>query len=537
MDPNNKNLTPEEELDALLAKFLADPSDEIPTNVVTPQEQPPEEPSRLEEILVVPENIPEIGVDEVAVASAGLTRPEEAELEQIIRETKAEMPEPPVETQADGFLDSETRDAFDEGKTLDQIFSTDATLAPLPPIESEPEEAAAEPAPKEPVAPPQKRAPKKKNTYGLLGIPHILATVIWLLLAVTIGAAAGRILWLCASDVLAFGREDMSVTISITKDDNIETITEKLHTTGLVEYPALFKIYAQLSNAEKKIAPGIYELNTLYDYHALVLMMSSTSNRVTVKVTIPEGYTCQQVFQLLQDKGICTIDEMEGASATGELGDYWFLEGLTRGDKYCLEGFLFPDTYEFYANDNPVRVLNKFLNNFDYRFNEDMVAKLEALNATLAAQMAANGLSQDYIDSHKMTIREVVIIASMIEKEAAAPSESYKIASVIYNRLCNPVNFPYLNIDAALVYVTGKPQLTEEDKQLDSPYNTYLYQGLIPGAISNPGRPSLNAALDPESTDYYYYALDPAENRHHFSKTYDEHQAFLDSLQKEDENG
>ncbi len=540
MDQNKNNVSAEDQLDALLEQFLSDPSDEIPTNVAPAQP----EPDHLEELLLVPESAPEIGVDEVAVAAAGLTRPDEVELEEIIRQTKAEIPLPPPDEE-EAFLDSETREAFDQGKTLDRIFSTDATLAPLPSDEESleydeeysedySEEYEEAPLPEEPL---RKGMPRNKKAYGLLGIPHILSTVIWLVLAVAIGASAGRLLWVYASDVLAFGREDMSVTISITNSDTIDTITDKLHTTGLVQYPGLFKFYAQLSNAERKIVPGIYELNTLYDYHALVLMMSSTSNRVTVDVTIPEGYTCAQIFQLLQDRGVCTVEELELAAAEGELNEYWFLEGLERGDRYCLEGFLFPDTYEFYANDKATSVLNKLLRNFDNRFTETMTEKLEALNATMAQKMAANGMTQEYIDSHKFTIRDVVIIASMIEKETAAVSESYRISSVIYNRLTNPTNFPYLNIDATLIYYTGKNQLTAEDKELDTPYNTYKHQGLIPGPISNPGRSSLDAALDPETTDYYFYVLDPASNRHHFSATLDEHQAFLDSLKKEEADG
>ncbi len=543
MDQNNKNNpSPEAELDALLAQFLADPTDEIPTNVGTDHspitDTAPVDSSWMDSILAPPEmpttKLPEIGPDEQAMAAAGLTHPKDAQLEQILAESRLESPAlelPPEEPEP--FLDEEIRDAFDEGKTLDEIFATEDTLAPMPEDLAELEEEIEEDPPYEEDAPTEKRMPKKKNTYGLFGLPHLFATVIWLAIAVFIGATLGRTLWYCAADVLAFGREDKSVTLTITDQDDLDSITQKLHATGLVEYPDLFKLYAQLSNAMNKISSGTYKLNTLYDYHALVLMMSpSGSNRVTVDVMIPEGYTCAQIFQLLQEKGVCTVAELEEAAANGELAEYWFLEGVERGSKYCLEGYLFPDTYEFYMDDTPTRVLNKLLQNFDNRFTDNMAAKLEQLNITLAKRMAANGLSQEYIDSHQYTIREVVIIASMIEKETAAVSESYTISSVIYNRLTDP-DEPYLNIDAALVYITGNKQLTEEDKQLDSPYNTYLYKGLIPGPISNPGRSSLDAALDPEESAYYYYAMDPATNRHHFSKTYKEHLAFLDSLKKE----
>ena len=128
-------------------------------------------------------------------------------------------------------------------------------------------------------------------------------------------------------------------------------------------------------------------------------------------------------------------------------------------------------------------------------------------------------------------MREIVIVASMIEKESANTSESFTVASVIYNRLANAAKFPYLNIDATLVYALDvKSDLTEEDKKLDSPYNTYTSAGLTPGPISNPSQNSISAALDPEETAFYYYAFDPASGEHYFSKTYQEHLDFLSSL-------
>ena len=123
----------------------------------------------------------------------------------------------------------------------------------------------------------------------------------------------------------------------------------------------------------------------------------------------------------------------------------------------------------------------------------------------------------------------IVTVASMIEKETASAKESSTIASVIYNRLCDPANYPYLNIDATIVYALGgiDGALTYEDTQIDSPYNTYNRTGLPAGPISNPGLSSISAALNPADTSYYYYALDDSTGLHHFSESYDEHQAFL----------
>ncbi len=517
-----KKLSPEDQLDALLEKFLAE-EDTPASPAPIPQL---EDEHWLDDILAAPAKGPEIGPDELAVTAAGLTRPEDAQLEDIIQETKAEQWRSST-TRQETFLDHETREAFDEGKALDEVFASEDTLAPTP---VQPE------APEVQEVPAEKAAPKKKNGYGLLGIPHIAATIIWVVLVASIGAALGQFIWTCAVDVLAFGREDNQVTITVTEDETLDSLTEKLRKTGLIQYPSLFKLYAGLTDAMEDIDPGIYELNTLYDYHALVLMMQGTSNRVTVDVMIPEGYTCAQIFELLAEKGVCTVEELEEAAAEGELAEYWFLEGIQRGSKYCLEGYLFPDTYEFYVGDTPTRVLEKFLNNFENRFTDNMAAKLDALNANLAQTLAARGFSAEYIEENKMTMHKVVIVASLIEKETAAVTESYKISSVIYNRLTNPGSFPFLNIDAALVYITGNKELTAEDKALDTPYNTYLYKGLIPGPISNPSRSSLDAALDPDQTGYYYYALDPDANSHHFSQTYEEHQDFLNSLANKEED-
>ncbi len=485
-----------------------------------------------DELLSKPELGQEIGADEHAVSAAGLTSHEDAELDRIIREAKA-MDEPVVHTPqapAEGqFRDEDYRDAFgDHGEGLDAVFEEALPPEPEAPVRKK----------KEP--PVRKGRPKPKKGYGLWGIPHLLATVIWLAIAIAIGVSAGRLIWVCAADVLAFGRESREVTVTINDGDNIDTIASKLHTAGLIEYPGMFKLYAMLAVDDGEIAPGTHTLNSLFDYHALVNAMSAhRSTREEVEVMIPEGYTCYQIFALLAEKGVCTIAELEAYAAEGELDAYWFLEGVPRGDRYCLEGYLFPDTYRFYKGDDPENVLEKMLNNFDNRFTDVMKNMIEPLNNRMAAELSARGFGQSYIDEHKFTIREIVIIASMVEKETANDAESFKIASVIYNRLTNPGSYPFLNIDATIIYslngnidpATGKSKpLTTADLQNDTPYNTYTRKGLTPGPISNPGSSSLVAALDPDDTDYYYYVYNPNSSSHKFSKTKAEHDNFVNSL-------
>ncbi len=422
------------------------------------------------------------------------------------------------------FQDQEFRDTFGDGEALKEAFAPKQEEKPAPEAPAEEKKAA------------KKGRPARKKGYGLLGIPHILATAVWLAIILWVGVSLGRIIWVCATDVLAFGREEQVVSVTIEETDTLDDVAQKLKEAGLIRYPELFKAYGTLTSAREDISAGTFSLNTIYDYMALVNHMASySSSREVVKVTIPEGYTCEQMFKLLEEKGVCKAEYLREYAANGELDEYWFLDGVERGTPNCLEGFLFPDTYQFYSNDSAANVIEKLLDGFDYRFSDDHRAAIDTLNTKLAAMMRENGYGDDYISTQYYDIRKVLIVASLIEEETANSDESYKIASVIYNRLTNQKEHPFLNIDATLMYVLGhKDSLTAEDLAYDSPYNTNIYKGLIPGPISNPGLNSINAALNPDNTDYHYYVLNTKSDvrEHHFSKTYDEHVNFINSLKE-----
>ena len=514
----------------------------------------PEDDGWIDEILGASEHNEELLPDEDAIAAAGLADPSEMDVEQLIEDTLTEFhvadsvnEEVPMDAtqviEQPPFKDSEYRDAFGDGEELEAAFETDTrkkrswlpkrkkeTPSVTAKLEDFPVEEEEEEAP-----PVKKKRPRRKGKDNLFGLSHLLATFVWLVIIVFIGVTLANVLWVCASDVLAFGRENREVAITIEDSDTLDDISQKLHKVGLVNYPNLFSLYAQLTGAREDIGSGTFTLNTIYDYHALVNFMNSNSaDRQVVEVVIPEGYNCAQLFALLEEKGVCAAADLEAYAADGELDEYWFLEDVERGDRYCLEGFLFPDTYEFYVGDEPRRVLEKMLDDFDYRFTDEMRNDLITLNHRLTDWMEDEGYDEEYIAEHQISLRELVIVASLIEEETANTLESYTISSVIYNRLYRWGDTPsFLNIDAAIIYALGehKEELTLTDLQIDSPYNTYLYTGLTPGPISNPGLYSLNAALDPDETDYYYYAMDPDTGAHHFSTTESEHNRFLDSLE------
>lgn len=505
----------------------------------------------------------EIEADELAVYTAGLTHPDDLELENILAEDWDSVPdqEEPAMTPEEAlnqFLygEAEEETVLEDAPT--QVISIDADAdageAPaedarmsvaqeeVPPEETELSEEPEESLPEEaredtqPGKPLPKIRPKMKKGYGFFGIPHIISTIIWLALTVAIGVSLGRVLWVCCADVMSFGKPQVTAYVDVKEGDDIETIAQKMADANLIRYPNLFVKFAEITKKHDRIKVGVHELGSHLDYNAMLNNMVYTSSaRQEVKITFPEGYNCAQMFRILEENGVCSVADLEEYCANGELGDYWFLEGLPRGDKYCLEGYLAPDTYMFYTEDKPENVIAKFLDEFDDRFTDIMKDDLTTMQERYAKMLANHGYSSEYIAENPLTLHQVVTVASVVERETANDAESYDIAGVFYNRVTNP-NVLTMGSDATVYYAVGdflreKTELTQEDLDSDSPYNTRKAPGIPPGPICNPGAYSLYAALDPNDHDYLYFIYDRENNHHLFSSSYDEH------LQKANELG
>ena len=356
-------------------------------------------------------------------------------------------------------------------------------------------------------------APQKKKRRRRRRMNPIL----YILKALLCSALLAGVGWLLMSDLCAFNRGGIvEKTVEINADDDMGDVADKLKAQGLVNYDWFFEIFATVTKAEEKIGIGTYTLNTDMDYRALILGMRSTSGNMkaeTVKVTIPEGYTVEQIIKLLAKNGVASEKDLLEAAKTADF-KYSFIDNESE-DLSRLEGYLFPDTYEFYVNTKkPSSALDKLISTFNNR--------VEALDEELWDAAKAKGYDME----------DIIVIASLIEKETDGTDHA-KISSVIYNRLSDDGGhgtYKMLNIDAALLYAlpAGTTSLTNADKEMDSPYNLYKYQGLPPTAIANPGLASIKAALSPEETGYYYYALG-TDGRHHYSSTLSEHNAFLAS--------
>lgn len=355
-----------------------------------------------------------------------------------------------------------------------------------------------------------------------------LGGLIYFAFVVSISIILACVGWMAASDVLALNKEPVTATVTLDKSEfkdvtisytdadgnakersghqvSVGYVAKQLKDAGIIKYKGLFQLYCSVSHAKTKIDPGTYELSTNYDYRALVKKMQVGSGAmVTTKVTIPEGYTMEQIFQKLEDENVCSYDDLMDAAANYSY-NYSFIDQSMQGDAKRLEGFLFPDTYEFYQGMQASSAINKFLENFHDRITAEMLEKA---------------------DERGMTMQEVVTVASMIEKEAANDDERAMIAAVIYNRI--EAGMP-LQIDSTIMYVLPehKDVLTVEDTKIDSPYNTYQNKGLPPTPIANPGLASIKATLSPASTQALYYALDSESGTHKFFTSYGEFQAFV----------
>ncbi len=361
-----------------------------------------------------------------------------------------------------------------------------------------------------------------------------LGGLMYFVFVVCVSVVFAALAWMAASDTLALNKETFTATVTlpastfetktvatVDKDGNqtgtervtvanIDYVASALKEAGLIEYKWLFTTFCRMTNAEGKIDPGSYELRSSYDYRALVNHMRvGAGASETVLVTLPEGFTMRQMFERLEENGVCKVSDLMNAAASYQY-NYSFLEGVEPGDAVRLEGYLFPETYEFYVGMQASSTINKFLTQFHYVWDADL-------------QAAA--------DARGMTIQQVLTVASLIEKEAAVDTangvdERTRIAAVIYNRLNAGMS---LGLESSLLYLYPDHDgpTTTEMLNTDSPYNTMRYPGLPPTPICNPGLDAIRAALNPDTTGEYYFTLDEATGQHRFFTNAAEFNAFV----------
>ena len=309
----------------------------------------------------------------------------------------------------------------------------------------------------------------------------------------------------------------VSKTIEIKSGSSLSTIATKLHDEGIVRNKLVFQLYVDLNDMGSKLVAGTYELSSAMTMDEVISILGvGDGGREVVKVTFTEGMTVENMADVLEKNGI--FDEAEKAefldlcNDTREFRDYEFIQAITTSvnitnRKYLLEGYLFPDTYEFYVDETPQNIIERLLARFDSIF-------------TLSYEDRAADLG--------MSIDEIMTLASMIEWEAL-PQDYARVSSVFYNRLSNDMT---LDSCATMRYVTGEKKYvyTALELELDSPYNTYMYKGLPIGPVANPGQKAIEAALSPDADyiaeGYLYFCSKGGDTGElAFARTLDEHNA------------
>lgn len=351
---------------------------------------------------------------------------------------------------------------------------------------------------------------KERQIWDLAG------GVFYVLSILGVSLVLACIVIMAALDLTGLNKSGVDVRITIEEGATTSSIAKTLKENGLIDHTVFFTLYSNITGDDSEFKSGVYSLSADMGYGNIVDRLRAGVPRTVVTVTIPEGYTMDDIAALMEEKAVCTKTAFYDAVLNGDYSDYSFIaslpkeEGTYAGRGYALEGYMFPDTYEFYTGSTGETVVRKLLNNFDNR-----------VDTTYKTTIAAMG----------MTVNDVVTLASIVQSEAGGDEWS-RVARVLINRLNDPAQYPTLQCDATINYY-NKLDRTVEGLTIDqNAYDTHVRKGLTPGAISNPGMKAINAVLSPSSADdvknCYYFATDLETGITYYSRTYAEHLAICE---------
>lgn len=340
--------------------------------------------------------------------------------------------------------------------------------------------------------------------------PKHLGSIIWLLSIVVIAVAISFGIIFAGADYLGvgFGRGGMC-SLEVKKGSPTVTIAKQLKETGAVKSPLLFRIYAKLKHYDSKFSYGVYNFDSELGYDGIArMLMEEGATAKSTKVTIVEGQNIDDIAEMLEKKGVCTKSDFIFEVQEGEF-NFDFIDKIpTQSVYYRLEGYLYPETYDFYSYDSKEcahLAVQKMLSTFDKKIKN--------------AKIDINGVK---IGESKYTFHEIVTMASIVEMEAGNhPKEKSKVAAVFFNRL-NSYSFATLGSSPTRKYPYG-----------DGKYNTYECEGLPVGPLCCVGIDSVKATCNPEKDFEYYYFVTDAKMNFYYKKTLAEHNAIIAKLKAE----
>lgn len=342
----------------------------------------------------------------------------------------------------------------------------------------------------------EKKAHKKRNRVKSRKNKRVFSFV-WLCMVLLVSFTLASYLTGGSNDFFAVGRAVGKVDINIPEGKLTEDeLADILFKAGAIQKPEFFSLYCKLKGDVEYVTPGLHkQVATDMDYEYLInTLVDGSDNREVVEVTLPEGITALQAARLLEENEVCDAQEFLTALNSPEFDKYGMIGALgdTSARYYRLEGYLFPDTYQFYKGEELDSVIGKLLHNFEIKFDDNFKKKL---------------------DESGMTMDQIVILASIIQAEAANATDMFDVSAVLHNRLKFGAEHDifFLECDSTTYYPYRNAQDMEEQGGTLSygNYDTYKVQGLPAGPICNPGQHALNAALKPntdgEAAEYLYF--------------------------------
>lgn len=321
--------------------------------------------------------------------------------------------------------------------------------------------------------------------------------IVWIvnfLIIVTLGIAA--------LDVFGYLGVHESVTITIQENENLTLLSQKLKDEHVIISEHLFKWFYRFRTNNDTIHPGTITVSKNDSYQEITRAITLPSTN-TVRITIPEGFEIREIVaRFVNNELVPSEDEFYKA-----LNNYRFTTKYGEtidGQDASLSGYLFPDTYEISKESTPEEMIRLMITNFETKWTQEHQNKAEKLG---------------------FTMKEVITLASIIEREARKADDFPLVSSVFHNRLKADKK---LESCATVQYILQerKAVLSTKDTKINSPYNTYRYKGLPPHPIASPGMLAIEAALSPESTEYFYFFTDK-NGDNHYSKTFEEHNQLI----------
>lgn len=304
------------------------------------------------------------------------------------------------------------------------------------------------------------------------------------------------------------------INFTVTKGEPVKRISENLFQAGLIKSKFYFEFYIWLNHKQASLQAGEYELSPSQNIKQIVSILGNGKER-NVKILIKEGEGEGEIAQTLEQNGLTSANDFLAVTGRPMLDysknnnsittrkdfsvDYDFLSDKPK--YYSLEGYLFPDTYQFSKNDTPEKITKKMLANFDSKLTPDL---------------------RSAIKNQSKSIYEIITMASVLEKEVKTFDDMKIVSGIFWQRIANGQP---LQSDATLSYAlndtTASHSLT--DLQIDSPYNSYRYKGLPPTPIGNPGINAIIASINPVNTDYNFFLTSSDGSKTVFAKTFAEH--------------